>query len=864
MEEQKSLQPHTDKPHNDGAVKGMYKDWFLDYASYVILERAVPAVNDGLKPVQRRILHSMKEMDDGRFNKVANVIGNTMKYHPHGDAAIGDAIVNLGQKDLLIETQGNWGDVRTGDRAAAPRYIEARLSKFALDVAFNVETTDWQLSYDGRNKEPITLPMKFPLLLAQGVEGIAVGLSTKIMPHNFNELIDASVKYLQGRGFKLLPDFLTGGNMEVTDYNDGKRGGKIRLRATIEELDKKTLVITEIPYGTTTSSIIDSIIKANDRGKIKIKKVVDNTAEKLEIEVYFPSNIDIYKAKDALYAFTDCEVSISPNACIIVEDKPHFIGVSDVLKYNTDQTVALLKLELQIKLKALKEKWHFSSLEKIFIENRIYRDIEEAETFEQIIDFIFKGLEPFKKQLKREISRDDLIKLTEIKIKRISKYDAFKADEFIKNLENEINEAENHLAHLIDFAIQYFHSLKKKFGKGRERKTKITEMENIKATKVAMANEKLYINRAEGFIGYGIKKAEFISDCSDIDNIIVFREDGSYVISKVSEKAWFGKNIIHVEVWRKNNSRLIYNVAYRDGETGISFVKRFNVNSITRDKEYNLGQGSKNSKVLYLSSNPNGEAEVVSVYLHHTSKARVKNFEYDFSVLDVKGRASRGNILSKHKVRKVELKKAGVSTLGDRKVYYDQSTGRLYFEERGVKIGSFQGDDMILAIYKSGSYELFFPSEIRQFKPEELIGLYKFVPSGVLTAVYKDGKTKNVMIKRFLIETLSTDQKFVFIRDEKGSKLLFANYNRKTTLEVISSKENGQKIVQKIEPSKFIEVKGWKSIGNKLTNEKFNKLTVLKDEEILKNENEQEPEESSEQSLKETDTEGNPSQIKLL
>lgn len=833
MEQDKSsftdLQKNSDE---GGAVRSMYKEWFLDYASYVILERAVPAIDDGLKPVQRRILHSMKEMDDGRFNKVANVIGNTMKYHPHGDAAIGDAIVNLGQKNLLIETQGNWGDVRTGDRAAAPRYIEARLSKFALEVAFNPDTTDWQQSYDGRNKEPIVLPMKFPLLLAQGVEGIAVGLSTKIMPHNFIELIDASIKYLQGKSFRLLPDFLTGGSMEASDYNDGKRGGKIRLRATIEELDKKTLIITEIPYGTTTSSVIDSIIKANEKGKIKIKKVVDNTAEKLEIEIQFPNNVDIYKAKDALYAFTDCEISISPNACIIIDEKPHFIGISDVLKTNVDQSVDLLKLELEIKLNNLQEKWHFSSLEKIFIENKIYRNIEEARTFEQIIEIIDQGLTPFKKQLLREVKREDIVKLTEIKIKRISKYDSFKADEQIIQLENEIEEVKNHLNHLIDFAIQYFQSLKKKYGKGRERKTKITEMASIKATKVAMANEKLYINKEEGFVGYGIKKAAYVEDCSDIDNIIVFREDGSYLVSKVSEKAWFGNNILHVEVWRKNNKRKIYNAVYKDGKTGISYVKRFYVDSITRDKDYSIAQNNPNSKVLYFSSNPNGEAETISVFLHHSSKARIKNFEFDFSKLDIKGRNSKGNILSKHRVRKIDLKKEGTSTLGGRMVYYDKSTGRIYFDERGEKIGSFQGDDLVLAIYKAGDYELFNPSDLRQFKPEELIGLYKFLPHGVLTAVYKDGKTKQVMMKRFSIETMTKNQRFLFIRDEKGSKLLFASFNRKVLLEITSVKAAGQKIIQQIDPEAFIEVKGWKSIGNKISYDKFQKLNVLKNEEM--------------------------------
>ena len=702
------------------ALKGMFKDWFLDYASYVILERAVPNIEDGLKPVQRRILHSMKEMDDGRYNKVANIIGNTMQYHPHGDASIGDAIVNLGQKDLLIDTQGNWGDIRTGDRAAAPRYIEARLTKFALEVAFNKQTTEWQKSYDGRKNEPITLPMKFPLLLAQGVEGIAVGLSTKIMPHNFVELINGSIAVLKGKTTTLVPDFPTGGMADFSDYNSGCRGGKIKVRARIEEQDKKTILIREIPYGQTTTSVIDSIIKANDKGKIKIKKVVDNTAKELEIEVHLAPGISADKTIDALYAFTNCEVSISPNACVIVDNKPHFLSVDEILKINTENTRDLLRQELEIRKGELEEKWHFSSLEKIFIEERIYRDIEEETTWEGVLSAIDKGLDPFKKLLNREVTQEDIVRLTEIKIKRISKFDSFKADELLKGIEDELAEVKHHLENLTDYAIAYFKNLLKKYGKGKERRTEERQFGDIQAATVAVANEKLYANIDEGFVGTSLKKDAYISDCSDIDDIIVFTADGNYTVSKVSAKAFFGKNIIHVSVWRKGDDRKVYNCVYTDGVSGKTFAKRFNVNSITRDKPYNVGKNDK-SKVQYFSANPNGEAETVTIYLHGLAKARKKVYEFDFADLAIKGRASQGNTVSKYRLRKVELKQKGKSTIGGRDIWYEPAIGRLNVDSRGVLLGSFHTDDLILVIYRSGDYQLTSHELTNHYDPKDVL-----------------------------------------------------------------------------------------------------------------------------------------------
>ena len=692
--------------HGSVPITGMYKDWFLDYASYVILERAVPAIEDGLKPVQRRILHAMKEMDDGRFNKVANIIGQSMQYHPHGDASIGDAIVNMGQKDLLIETQGNWGDVRTGDGAAAARYIEARLSKFALDVVFNPQTTDWQLSYDGRKREPVTLPVKFPLLLAQGVEGIAVGLSTKILPHNFRELIEASIELLKGNSPQVLPDFLTGGLADFSDYQEGLRGGKVKIRARIEEDANKTLLIKEIPFGTTTDSLIDSILKANEKGKIKIKKVVDNTAKDVEIQIQLVPGVSPDVTIDALYAFTDCEVSISPNACVIIEDKPVFLTVNEILKYNTKQTKELLRKELEIRKGELLEKLLFSSLEKIFIENRIYRDIEECTTWDAVLEAIDRGLDPYKPDFYRTIVQEDLVRLTEIKIKRISKFDTFKADELMKRLQDELKEVNYNLKHLTDYSIAYYQNLLDKYGKGRERKTEIRAFDTIQAAVVAANNAKLYVNRVDGFVGYGLKKDEYICECSDLDDIIAIRRDGKLVVSKIQEKLFMGKDLVYVGVFRKNDERMTYNFIYLDGVSGRSMVKRFQVGGITRDKEYDLTKGTKGSKLLYLTVNPNGEAEVVTVYLTQGAKARVKVFDFDFAEIEIKGRAAGGNILTRYPVRKIQFKMEGKSTLGGLNIYFDVAVGRLNTDSRGKQIGNFLGDDKILVCYKNGDYEL--------------------------------------------------------------------------------------------------------------------------------------------------------------
>lgn len=818
------------------AVKGMYREWFLDYASYVILERAVPALQDGLKPVQRRILHSMKEMDDGRYNKVANVIGHTMQYHPHGDAAIGDAMVKLGQKDLMIDTQGNWGDVRTGDSAAAPRYIEARLTKFALEVAFNKQTTNWQKSYDGRKQEPITLPMKFPLLLAQGVEGIAVGLSTRIMPHNFIELIKASIDILKGKSTNILPDFPTAGIADFSDYNGGRRGGRIRIRARIIEKDKKTLLIKEIPYSTTTGSVIDSIIKANDKGKIKIKKVIDNTAKDLEIEVKLASGVSTDKTIDALYAFTSCEISISPNACIIFEDKPHFLSVNDILKISTEATVELLKKELEIKKGELEEKWHFSSLEKIFIENRIYRDIEECETWEAIIETIDKGLEPYKKLLRREVTVEDITKLTEIKIKRISKFDSFKADELLKSYEDQLEEVNHHLDNLVDFAIDYFKELLNKYGKGKERKTEAREFDTVNATVVAVANEKLYVNRTEGFVGTGLKKDEYVSDCSDIDDIIVFRKDGKYSVSKVSSKAFFGKDIIHVDVWRKGDERRVYNAIYIDGKTGKAFVKRFNVTSITRDKEYDVTKGAPNSKLLYFTANPNAEAEVVSVFLHGLAKARIKQFDYDFADLAIKGRTAMGNTLSKYRVRKIELKSKGKSTIGGRKIWYEDSIGRLNVDGRGTLLGSFQTDDLILVIYNSGEYELTNHELTNHYEPSAVLSVEKFNPDRVISAIHWDATNQANYLKRFQIETTSMDKKFLFINEGRANKLLLATSHGKPEVQMTYKERNKEAVDEVLDLNELIDVKGWKANGNKITSVKTAKFNLLDTDDPFKEE----------------------------
>jgi topoisomerase-4 subunit A len=815
--------------HESLPVTGMYKDWFLDYASYVILERAVPAIEDGLKPVQRRILHAMKEMDDGRFNKVANIIGQSMQYHPHGDASIGDAIVNLGQKELLIETQGNWGDIRTGDGAAASRYIEARLSKFALEVVFNPQTTEWQLSYDGRKREPITLPVKFPLLLAQGVEGIAVGLSTKILPHNFIELIEGSIQILKGERPYLLPDFPTGGLADFSEYNEGQRGGRVKVRARIEEEDNKTLLIKDIPFGTTTNSLIESIIKANDKGKIKIKKVVDNTAKDVEIQIQLAPGQSPDMTIDALYAFTDCEVSISPNACVIIQDKPVFLSVNDILQYNTKQTKELLKRELEIRKGELMEKLLFSSLEKIFIENRIYRDIEECETWDAVIQTIDKGLEPFKPDFYREITTEDIVRLTEIKIKRISKFDAFKADELMRKLQEELKEVNYNLKHLTEYSIKYYQNLLDKYGKGRERKTEIRAFDTIEATVVAANNAKLYVNRADGFVGYGLKKDEFVCDCSDLDDVIVIRKDGACVVTRIQEKGFVGKDILHVAVFRKGDERMVYNLIYLDGGSGKAMVKRFQVLAVTRDREYDLTKGSKGSKVLYLTANANGEAEIVTVYLTQGAKARVKVFDFDFSTIEIKGRAAGGNILTKYPVRKIQLKMEGVSTLGGLDIYYDPSIGRLNTDQRGKKIGNFLGEDRIVVFYKNGDYELTTFELTNRYEAVNVQLIEKFDPDKVFSAIYYDGAGKTFFVKRFLIETTTLNKKFNIISDHKQSYLKLVSSEKQPQVKVLLQKGKEQE-EHEYDLDMLIDVKGWKAIGNKLSSYQILEINLIQTE----------------------------------
>ncbi|HLU89729.1 MAG TPA: DNA gyrase/topoisomerase IV subunit A [Cyclobacteriaceae bacterium] len=812
--------------HESVPVAGMYKDWFLDYASYVILERAVPAIEDGLKPVQRRILHAMKEMDDGRFNKVANIIGQTMQYHPHGDASISDAIVNIGQKELLIETQGNWGDIRTGDGAAAARYIEARLSRFALEVVFNPQTTEWQLSYDGRKKEPVTLPVKFPLLLAQGVEGIAVGLSTKVLPHNFRELIEGSIEILKGGTTNIMPDFPTGGLADFSEYNEGMRGGRIKVRAKIEEEDNKTLLVKEIPFGTTTNSIIESIIKANDKGKIKIKKVVDNTAKDVEIQIQLAPGQSPGMTIDALYAFTDCEVSISPNACVIIGDKPVFMSVNEMLALNTKQTKVLLQRELEIRRKELSEKLLFASLEKIFIENRIYRDIEECETWEAVIAAIDAGLEPYKPDFYREITEEDIVRLTEIKIKRISKFDAFKADELMRKLEEELKQVNHDLKHLTAYCIKYFQNLLEKYGKGRERKTEIQAFDTIEATVVAANNAKLYVNRQDGFIGYGLKKDEFVCDCSDLDDIIAFKKDGTCVVSRIQEKVFVGKDIIHAAVYRKGDERMVYNMVYLDGGTGRAMVKRFQVLSVTRDREYVLTKGNKGSKVLYFTANPNGEAEIVTVYLTQGSKARVKVFDFDFSTLEIKGRSAQGNILSRYPVRKIQLKMEGTSTLGGLDLYYDEHVGKLNTDQRGTHIGNFLGDDKIIVFYRDGSYELTGFDISNRYNAADLLLIEKFDPQKVVSAIYFDGASKNFYVKRFLIETSTMNKKFSFISDHKQSYLKLVSTEKQPQARVVLQK--GKETVEaEYDLDMLIDVKGWKAVGNKVSNHFIKEIHLI-------------------------------------
>jgi topoisomerase-4 subunit A len=796
-------------------VSGMYQDYFLDYASYVILERAVPALEDGLKPVQRRILHAMFTMEDGRYHKVANIIGQTMRFHPHGDASIGDALVQLGQKDILIDTQGNWGNVLTGDSAAAPRYIEARLSRFSLEVVFSPKVTHWQSSYDGRADEPIHLPVKFPLLLAQGVEGIAVGLSTRVLPHNFNELIDGSIKILKGRKAEIFPDFPTGGIADFTQYNDGARGGRVRVRAKIVQADKRNLVITEIPFGTTTQSLIDSVIKANDKGKIKIKKIEDNTAEHVEINIHLPANISPDKMIDALYAFTDCEVSIAPLGCVIENDTPRFMGVSEILKESTHHTVSLLKQELEIKLHELQEQWHFASLERIFIENRIYRDIEEAETWEEVIGFIRNGLEPHVKNLIREVTEEDIVRLTEIRIKRISKFDSDKANDRILDLEGKIADVKNNLANLIPFAIDYFKSLKKKYGAGRERKTEIKVFDDIVAAKVAIANAKLYINRTEGFIGTSLRKDEFISDCSDIDDIIVIRKDGTLVVTRVAPKVFVGKDILHAAVFKRGDKRTIYNMIYVDGKTKVTYMKRFSVTSITRDKEYELASENKGSKVLYLTVNANGEAEVVTIHLRALQKLRKLRFDIDFAELAIKGRMAKGNIVSKFPVKKIELREKGISTLAARKIWFDDTVQRLNGEGRGTLLGAFKGEDKILSVYQNGDYRLSTFDLSTHFE-EDMVLIEKWKPDQPLAAVYWDAAKKRYYVKRFLLDDI--EKKDSFISNSKGSYLELITTARQPVIEIAFKKVKGeQKEPLKINLEEFISVKGRKAQGNQLT-----------------------------------------------
>ena len=806
-------------------VSGMYKNWFLDYASYVILERAVPNIYDGLKPVQRRILHSLKELNDGRYHKVANVIGHTMKYHPHGDASIGDAMVQIGQKDLLLDMQGNWGNVSTGDRAAAPRYIEVRLTPFALDVAFNKKITKWNSSYDGRGKEPETLPVKFPLLLAHGVEGIAVGLSTKILPHNFNELIDASVKVLKGVKPKIFPDFLSGGMADFTNYNDGKRGGKVRVRAKVKSVDKNTLHITELPYSTNTSSLINSIIKANDKGKIKIKKIEDNTAENVEILIKLPAGISPDKTIDALYRFTDCEFSISPLSCVISDNQPIFNGVSELLQQSTEHTVNLLTAELEVNLKELQDKWHFSSLERVFIENRIYHSIEELEAWDEIINTIFNELKPFCNHLLRDVTKEDIEKLTEIKIKRITKFDLDRAIKEINNLEKRIKEVEYSLNNITEYAINYFKDLKKKYGADKKRKTEIKIFESIDATKVVVANKKLYVNREEGFIGTSLRKDDFISDCSDIDDIIVIRDNGLMQVVKIDSKVFVGKGIIHAAVFKKKDARTIYNMIYFDGKSGYSMMKIFNVSSITRNRDYVLTRSDTNSKIIYLTSNPNGEAEKITIHLRKVQRLKILKFDYDFADLSIKGKGSVGNILTKNRVRKIELRSEGVSTLSARKIWFDPNVKRLNVEARGDLLGDFAANDRILIINQDGTIGLK-SFDISTHFDENMILIEKHNPSKPISAIYFDGKKQNYYVKRFLIESLS--QRFLFISDHKDSFLELVSTDWRPQIEVIYKKEKGKERKKEVVSIKdFISIKGAKSFGNRLSPNKINNINLL-------------------------------------
>ena len=820
------INPQGENQETITRISGMYKDWFLDYASYVILERAVPAIEDGFKPVQRRIMHSMKDLDDGRYNKVANIVGHTMQYHPHGDASIADAMVQIGQKDLLIDTQGNWGNILTGDSAAASRYIEARLSKFALDVVYNPKITEWQASYDGRRKEPVNLPVMFPLLLAQGGEGIAVGLSTKILPHNFIELIDASIKHLKGKSFTLFPDFPTAGIIDVSDYKDGLRGGKIRVRAKVSQLDKSTLVITEIPFGTNTTSLIDSILKANDKGKIKIKKIEDNTAADVEILVHLPSGISPDKTIDALYAFSSCESSISPLGCVIEDNKPLFIGVTEMLMRSTDNTVQLLKSDLEVKLDEFEEQWHFASLERIFIENRIYRDIEEEETWEGVIQAIDKGLKPHIKHLKRAITQEDIERLTEIRIKRISKFDIDKAQQKIDALEDQIAQVKHHLENLIDYAIAYFTRLKKDYAAGRERKTEIRAFDDVDVTKVVIRNTKLYVNKEEGFVGTSLKKDEYVCDCSDIDDIIVFTKEGKMMITKVDSKTFIGKDIIHVEVFDKKDNRTIYNLIYRDGNKGPSYIKRFAVTSITRDKEYDLTNGSKGSNILYFSANPNGEAEVITVILRQVGSIKKLKWDLDFADILIKGRNSKGNLVTKNTIKKIELKEKGISTLKPRKIWFDDTVQRLNVDGRGELIGEFRGEDKLLIITQSGTIKTILPELTTHFD-EDMIVLEKWLPKKPVSAIYYDGEKERYYVKRFLIENENKEE--YFISEHQKSQLEIVSTDWRPRAEVIFAKERGKDQKENIEVNleEFIAIKGIKALGNQLTSDKIKQINLL-------------------------------------
>ena len=827
---------HTNQIHDTSEsitrVTGMYKDWFLDYASYVILERAVPAIEDGFKPVQRRIMQSMKDLDDGRYNKVANIVGHTMQYHPHGDASIADAMVQIGQKDLLIDTQGNWGNTLTGDRAAASRYIEARISKFGLDVIFNPKITKWQASYDGRRKEPVNLPVKFPLLLAQGAEGIAVGLSTKILSHNFIELIDSSIKHLQGKKINILPDFITGGIADFSNYNDGKRGGKVRLRAKISTVDKSTLLISEIPYGTTTTSLIDSILKANDRGKIRIKKIDDNTASKVEILIYLPNGISPDKTIDALYAFTNCETSISPLGCVIDNNRPLFIGVSDILKISTYNTVELLKQELLIKLGELENQWHYSSLERIFIENKIYRDIENQDTWNGVLKSIDLGLRPYTEILKRDVVEEDIIRLTEIKIKRISKFDIDKASDKIIDLENQIKQVKFNLDDIVNFSINYFKNLKKDYSENRERKTEIKLFDDVDATKVVIRNTKLYINREEGFIGTSLRKDEYVCDCSDIDDLIVFTKDCKVVITKVDSKTFIGKNIIHAAVFKKKDKRTIYNMIYKDGDKNFYYLKRFAVSGVTRDKVYNLSSAKKQSIVSYFSANPNGEAEIVSVILRQSTKLKKFKWDVNFSDYIIKGRSSRGNIVTKHSVNKIELKEKGVSTLKPRKIWFDDSVQRLNVDGRGELLGEFSGEDKLLIIRQNGMLKTISPEITTRFT-DDMIVLEKWLPKKPISAVYFDGKKEKYFLKRFLIENENKEETFISLNKNTFLEIVCTDW--KPVIELVYNKERNkeQRSNTSIDIEEFISIKGIKAQGNQLTGYKVKQINILESKEYV-------------------------------